>query len=49
MAVDFPSGPTPGQLYSVDARTWVWTGSAWRAVSAAYGPSDPVITSILYR
>lgn len=41
MAIDFPTSPTVGQIYTYGARSWQWTGSGWQAVSAAYGPTGP--------
>jgi hypothetical protein len=31
MPIDFPSGPTTGQVYTYEGRSWVWNGSAWDA------------------
>jgi hypothetical protein len=41
MAVDFPSNPEIDDSYSSGSRTWVWTGTAWRLVTASVGPTGP--------
>lgn len=33
MPIDFPSGPTEGQLYSYQGKYWIYNGSAWDMVS----------------
>jgi microcystin-dependent protein len=37
MPIDFPSGPTTGQVYSYLGKSWVYNGSAWDTVSESYG------------
>ena len=34
MPIDFPSGPTLGQVFTSGGRSWVWNGSAWDAPTA---------------
>lgn len=34
MAIDFPSAPTLGQLYTYGGRSWQWNGYAWDLYSA---------------
>ncbi len=34
MPIDFPTGPTTGQVYTYEGRSWVWNGAAWDAPSA---------------
>lgn len=29
MALNFPSSPTSGQLYSLNGKTWTWDGASW--------------------
>jgi hypothetical protein len=29
MALQFPSSPTPGQIFSSGANNWIWDGTAW--------------------
>jgi hypothetical protein len=41
MAIDFPSSPSLGFVYEYNGRSWEWTGVAWKAVTAAYGPEGP--------
>jgi hypothetical protein len=28
-SIDFPSGPTVGQMFTAGNRSWVWTGTTW--------------------
>jgi hypothetical protein len=39
MAIDFPSSPTSGQVYTYGSRTWTWTGVAWQATTTTTGPA----------
>lgn len=41
MALDFPTGPTTGQLYSFGSLTWTWNGTGWAASTTTYGPTGP--------
>ena len=34
MPIDFPSGPSTGQVYTYLGRSWVWNGVAWDAPSS---------------
>lgn len=34
MPINFPSGPSSGQLYSYDNKTWEWNGTYWEVYSA---------------
>jgi len=38
MPIDFPSGPTTGQVYTYQGKYWVYNGAAWDAVS--YGDAQ---------
>jgi hypothetical protein len=41
-AIDFPSSPTPGQLFTVGDITWEWTGTVWQGIgSVITGPEGP--------
>ena len=31
MIIDFPNNPIVNQEYTVGDRTWVWTGTVWKA------------------
>jgi hypothetical protein len=33
-AVDFPNSPTPGQVFTDNNRSWVWSGSTWDVVTS---------------
>lgn len=35
MALNFPSSPTPNQIYTVGDQSWKWDGTAWVALSGA--------------
>lgn len=37
MPIDFPSGPTTGDVYTYQGKSWIWNGSAWDPVTPAYG------------
>jgi hypothetical protein len=41
MAIDFPNSPSLNAVYEYNGRSWQWTGVAWKAVTAAYGPTGP--------
>jgi hypothetical protein len=41
-AIDFPSTPTVGQIYTNGVNTYEWDGTAWRLVrTSAVGPTGP--------
>jgi hypothetical protein len=41
-AIDFPSTPTVGELYTNGINTYEWDGTAWRLVrTSAVGPTGP--------
>lgn len=51
MPANFPDNPTVGQEFTVDGRTWTWTGAVWNAVlsiapnaftASDTAPSSPV-------
>ena len=42
MPIDFPDSPTVNDLFTVNDRTWKWSGSAWNTVEAlTLGPTGP--------
>jgi microcystin-dependent protein len=42
MAINFPDNPTVDDLFTVNDRTWKWTGSTWITVEAlTLGPTGP--------
>lgn len=32
-SINFPDSPVVDDLYTVDGKTWVWTGTVWDVVS----------------
>jgi hypothetical protein len=36
--MDFPDSPTVGQEFTVDTRTWIWTGISWDAEGTILSP-----------
>ena len=41
-AINFPDSPTVNDLFTVNDRTWKWTGSAWNTVEElVIGPTGP--------
>jgi len=32
MPIDFPNSPATNDTYSFGGKTWIWTGSSWKAV-----------------
>lgn len=45
MAINFPSSPTPGQLYTYGDNTWEWSGDYWGVYSAQTGYVTSVTSS----
>jgi microcystin-dependent protein len=42
MAINFPDSPTVDDLFTVNDRTWKWSGSTWTTVEAlTLGPTGP--------
>lgn len=35
MPIDFPSGPTTGDVYSYQGKSWIWSGTGWDVVTAS--------------
>ena len=46
MAYSFPPGPTVGQIYTSNGRTWKWNGVQWTAVAVSSPTSAPVYVSV---
>ena len=42
MAIDFPTSPTTGQLYSYGGAVWIYNGIGWSKM-----PNDPANTIYL--
>lgn len=42
MALNFPSNPTVGQVYTVNGESWTWDGSRWVATAASEATYSPV-------
>jgi hypothetical protein len=40
MSIDFPNSPSVNDVYTVDNRSWRWTGSVWESVTTL-GPTGP--------
>jgi hypothetical protein len=47
MPIDFPSGPTTGQVYSYLGKSWVYSGSAWDGVTPNYTLPAPSGNAII--
>jgi hypothetical protein len=41
MPIDFPDSPSLNDTFTVDSRTWEWTGVAWKIATASLGPTGP--------
>lgn len=44
-ALDFPSSPTPGDIYSANSTSWTWDGTTW--ISGGAGPAWTPTTQTL--
>jgi hypothetical protein len=47
MPIDFPTGPTEGQIYSYQGRSWIYNGSAWDGVTPNYTLPPPSGNAII--
>ena len=45
MPINFPNTPSLNQVYTFNGRSWEWTGTAWRAYTASFGPTGPTGTT----
>lgn len=45
MALNFPSSPSTGQLYSYGNKTWIWDGTGWGATTSGTVPAFYVSSS----
>ena len=36
MALNFPTSPTPGDIYSYNEYSWQWNGTYWESYSAGF-------------
>lgn len=39
MPIDFPAGPTTGQVYAYQGNSWIYNGSAWDKVEPTLAPN----------
>ena len=39
MPIDFPTGPTTGQVYTYQGNSWIYSGTAWDKVEASLAPN----------
>jgi plastocyanin len=47
MALNFPNSPSVNQVYTVDQKSWRWTGSVWNVISSGFDLStSPSFTTI---
>ena len=44
MPIDFPTGPTTGQVYTYQGRSWVYNGTAWDAPHQNNFMNSPTFT-----
>jgi hypothetical protein len=53
VALDFPSDPTTGDIYTLGDRQWRFNGTAWESVGSATRlpttvPSDPAVGDMYF-
>lgn len=44
-ALDFPNSPTTGQTFTVEGKTWTYTGTRWEVVAGPLLPTVRTVTS----
>jgi hypothetical protein len=44
MAINFPSGPTIGQIYTYEGSNWVWDGISWNIKTGAFETTQITIS-----
>ena len=42
MPIDFPTNPTAGTIYTLDTRSWQWTGTAWKLLATNSINNTPI-------
>lgn len=47
-ALDFPSGPTVGQIYTANGKSWRWDGTSWLSITGDVDPSFAYVTSLIH-
>jgi plastocyanin len=47
MPINFPNSPAPNEVYTVDQKSWRYTGTAWNVISSGYDLStSPSFTNL---
>lgn len=48
MPLDFPSSPSPNQIYSSGGNSWIWSGSGWKTYNASFDSSLSINGDIIF-